>query len=107
MKKVYATIKNGKEKSFTEEEIFEIICREAFVANTNIGRFALIDFNCRSYTELYYNLQSLGHLTTEEGEMPYLTGAFSEDQEVDEQVSMKYIIYNSVEDMKSLIETLF
>lgn len=39
--------------------------------------------------------------------MPYLTGAFSEDQEVDEQVSMKYIIYNSVEDMKSLIETLF
>lgn len=70
-------------------------------------RFALIDFDCRSYTELYEKLQSLGHLTTEEGEMPYLTGAFSEDQEVDERISMKYVVYNSVQDMKSLIETLF
>ena len=107
MKKVYTTIKNGKEKNFTEDEIFEIICREAFIANTDIERFDLIDFNCKSYTELYENLQSLGHLTTEEGEMPYITGAFGEDQEIDERISMKYVIYNSVQDMKNLIETLF
>jgi hypothetical protein len=107
MKKVYTTIKNGKEKNFTEDEIFEIICREAFIANTDVERFALIDFDCRSYTELYEKLQSLGHLTTEEGEMPYITGAFGEDQEVDERISMKYVIYNSVQDMKNLIETLF
>lgn len=45
MKKVYTTIKNGKEKNFTEDEIFEIICREAFIANTDVERFALIDFD--------------------------------------------------------------
>ncbi len=103
MKKVYTTIKNGKEKSFTEDEIFEIICCEAFIANTDVERFALIDFDCRSYTELYEKL----HLTTEDGEMPYVTGAFGEDQDVDERISMKYIVYNSVQDMKNLIETLF
>ena len=39
--------------------------------------------------------------------MPYVTGAFGEDQEVDERISMKYVVYNSVQDMKNLIETLF
>lgn len=107
MKKVYTTIKNGKEKNFTEDEIFEIICREAFIANTDVKRFDLIDFDCRSYTELYEKLLSLGHLTTEGEEMPYVTGAFGEDQEVDERISMKYVVYNSVQDMKNLIETLF
>lgn len=75
-----------------KSEMFEMICKVAFLQNTNVNNLDLKELGYESYTELYHKLQNEGL----NEEIIYLTSDLDE--------SLDKVIYNVVADMEALID---